>query len=384
MYRLDKTNKKLTRVDETSFKALGLKERKDIQEWICSNPEILGEELLIIAKEFDGFADTAERLDLLALDAEGNLVVIENKRDDSGTGVEWQAIKYASYCSTLKKQDVINIFGEYLNKNNLEGNPEDLIDDFFDNNSKIIYPTDNQRIILVAHSFRKEVLSAAQWLLNQQIDIKCVSIKPYKSDGVIYLDPDIILPQEENKEYTLKIADKQRESSREKWKASDTGKMYQLFWKEFKNHFPNREKTSLKERDFSNNFEGWLGGSANMSSPRTSYNLCSYKKGVRVELYIDANKGRDLNKMIFDYLLTKQKQIDGKLPGRILKWDRIDNKIACRISLENNELSFHNKEDWNKIFEFFNDNIVEFEEAFKPFAKDVRKMVADYVAEEEE
>ena len=120
-----------------------------------------------------------------------------------------------------------------------------------------------------------------------------------------------------------------------------------------------------------------------MSSPRTQYNLCSYKKGVRIELYIDANKGRDLNKRIFDYLITHKKDVETKIRNKKLKWDRIDNKIACRISLENNELSFHNKEDWNQIFEFFNDNIIEFEEAFKPYAKEVRKMVADYVAEEE-
>jgi RecB family endonuclease NucS len=39
---------------------------------------------LIIQKEFAGFGDTKERLDLLALDKKGKLVVIENKLDDSG------------------------------------------------------------------------------------------------------------------------------------------------------------------------------------------------------------------------------------------------------------------------------------------------------------
>lgn len=53
-----------------------------MQEWIANNPESLDEELLIIQKEFDGFNDTNERLDLLALDKQGNLVVIENKLDD--------------------------------------------------------------------------------------------------------------------------------------------------------------------------------------------------------------------------------------------------------------------------------------------------------------
>jgi hypothetical protein len=45
-------------------------------------PLVLGGELLVIQKEFAGFSDTQERLDLLALDKEGSLVVIENKLDD--------------------------------------------------------------------------------------------------------------------------------------------------------------------------------------------------------------------------------------------------------------------------------------------------------------
>lgn len=40
-------------------------------------------------KEFDGFSDTRERSDLLALDKDGDLVVIENKLDDSGNDVTW-------------------------------------------------------------------------------------------------------------------------------------------------------------------------------------------------------------------------------------------------------------------------------------------------------
>lgn len=52
---------------------------------------VLGEELLIIQKEFAGFSDTHERLDLLALDKQGSLVIIENKLDDTGRHVTWQA-----------------------------------------------------------------------------------------------------------------------------------------------------------------------------------------------------------------------------------------------------------------------------------------------------
>lgn len=39
-----------------------------------------------------GFDDTRERLDLLAIDKVGNLVIIENKLDDSGRDVVRQSL----------------------------------------------------------------------------------------------------------------------------------------------------------------------------------------------------------------------------------------------------------------------------------------------------
>ena len=68
MYIIDKENNSLVKVEECSFKDLGMSERENLQEWIAKEPSSLGEDLLIIQKEFDGFSDTRERLDLLALD----------------------------------------------------------------------------------------------------------------------------------------------------------------------------------------------------------------------------------------------------------------------------------------------------------------------------
>ena len=71
MFLIDTNNKKATSLEKFSFTELKLSERYDLQEWIVRNPSILGENLLIIQKEFDGFSDTSERLDLLALDDNG-------------------------------------------------------------------------------------------------------------------------------------------------------------------------------------------------------------------------------------------------------------------------------------------------------------------------
>ena len=99
---------------------------------MVKHPSSLGEDFLVIQKEFSGFSDTNERLDILALDKTGALVVIENKLDDSGKDVTWQALKYVSYSSTLKKEDIKNIYQEYLNTLNVSNTAEENLSEFFD------------------------------------------------------------------------------------------------------------------------------------------------------------------------------------------------------------------------------------------------------------
>ena len=53
MYRINKFSNDITRLEERQFKDLGFKEREHLQEWIAKNPDVLGEELLIIQSELD-------------------------------------------------------------------------------------------------------------------------------------------------------------------------------------------------------------------------------------------------------------------------------------------------------------------------------------------
>ena len=370
MFKIDKEGKTLSEIKETTFEDVGFKERYDIQEWIASNPRLLKEDLLIIAKEFDGFDGTNERLDLLALDKSGNLVVIENKRDDSGRDVNWQAIKYASYCSTLLKSQIITIFQDYLDKNNIQAKAEERILEFFEEDDSVIFPAD-VRIIMVSHNFRKEVLSAADWLLHKGLDIKCVSITPYETSDGIIIDPNVIIPQEEIKEYTLKVAEKDQDTLMAKRKLTEGAKLNKEFWAAFDTAFTNKENTSMKDVTFTKNTGQWIGGSAGMTGPRTAYNFVATQSGARIELYIDANQGQELNKKIFDYLLENKYEIENVLKPEEVCWERNNLKISSRICIKNQDLDVSDKDQWPSIFSYFNDNIEKFERAFKPYTKKV-------------
>jgi hypothetical protein len=189
MYRIDSQSNRITKLHQVSFSELGFTERNHLQEWLANQPDALGEELLIIQKEFDGFDDTKERLDLLALDKKGSLVVIENKLDDSGRDVVWQCMKYASYCSTLSKTQIAEIYQRHLDKQEPGKDAKALICEFLDKEEfaevALNHGTD-QRLIMVAAEFRKEVTSTVLWLLKHGVFVKCFKATAYQDSSNLF------------------------------------------------------------------------------------------------------------------------------------------------------------------------------------------------------
>ena len=215
MYQINATSNEIVQLVPKTFKELGFTEVAHLQEWIAKMPESLGEELLIIQKEFNGFDDTRERLDLLALDKQGVLVVIENKLDDSGKDVVWQALKYASYCSSLSKSQVVEIYQSYLNKHEGGGEAKGRIVEFLnasDFEEVILNANLSQRIMFVAANFRKEVTSTAMWLLDNQISLQCFKATPYQQGEQLFLTLDQVIPTPEEAEFRVGIAEKTKEA----------------------------------------------------------------------------------------------------------------------------------------------------------------------------
>ena len=209
MYKVDIENKKLIKLSPTQFSTLKLRERYDIEEWIEKTPEILEEELLIIYKELS--LPSGIRLDLLAIDKKANLVIIELKRDDSGTDVEWQAIKYTSYCSNFLQEDIFKYYAKYLQSD--EDEAQLKIEEFVD--EEIDKLNEKQRIILVSKEFHSDVISAVLWLRDYEIDIECVRLKLHlDQDNQLFITPDLIIPLPEAKDYIQKKESKQKEAKR--------------------------------------------------------------------------------------------------------------------------------------------------------------------------
>ena len=213
LFRINPENRESEKIEEIDFARLGFQERRDIQEWIAANPGILGEGLLIIGKEFSGFDRTNERLDLLAVDEDGKLVIIELKRDHTGADAHWQAIKYASYIHRAKHEDVIRMFADHSDLSEAEAVDRLLQHLGADDMNSL---NNDQRIILASHRFAPEVTSASLWLNQKTPDdnlITCVQLIPYhdaETDS-LYIQANTIIPMPGAEEYSIGIGDALRE-----------------------------------------------------------------------------------------------------------------------------------------------------------------------------
>ncbi len=109
-----------TPAQRVSLTKAGLLERQHLQEWVIAHPEILGEDVLIITFEFDRWitgvgSPTWERLDVLALDRAGRLVVAELKRDVAPDAVMVQALNYAAMARGFSLDLLVEAYGARRN-----------------------------------------------------------------------------------------------------------------------------------------------------------------------------------------------------------------------------------------------------------------------------
>jgi hypothetical protein len=196
-----------------TFSELGVKERKDLEEWVKANPDILGAELLIITTEYDRFDKSDKRLDILALDEDGKLVVVELKRDAAGSLADLQALRYAAFCSQMTLPEIVKLRAEHTH-GSVDKAEQDI--QGFVRQQPFTKLDNKPRIILAAGSFDdQELTSCVMWLRSFKVDITCVEVTPYRApkDNTLILVPRILIPLPEAEDYIVGIENKEASQS---------------------------------------------------------------------------------------------------------------------------------------------------------------------------
>ncbi len=163
-----------------------------LEDWIEERVELVDPSLLIIGRQ-------VENIDLLAIDDEGQLVVIELKRDQLPRLVLAQALDYASMVAEWMPEKVIAIANEYLSKS------EQSIHDAFEKRfGKALEDTgginSDQRVLLVGCRTDSTLERMVNWLSEREIPINVVTLSFFVlPDGQNILVRSLLVSEEETR-----------------------------------------------------------------------------------------------------------------------------------------------------------------------------------------
>ena len=225
IYKMVGDKETLEEIPATSFGQEGVLERADLQRILRDKPEVLEDGLLIISEEFGNWEDSNRRIDLLALDSTGRLVVIELKRGETGGHMDLQAIRYAAMVANMTYEQVVESYQTYLEKRATDSQElgedaaESLIRDHLASIDVEVQTVHSEipRIILASENFSKELTTCVMWLndtwlSNEELDIKCVRLQPHRNGDEILLEASVVVPLPEASDYQIQLAQRERES----------------------------------------------------------------------------------------------------------------------------------------------------------------------------
>ena len=216
--------KQASRIEPVTFSELKMSEN-DIEEILRNSIDMICDEeesMLIVGRQVRN--EKNGRSDLTAVDNNGNIVLIEIKRDRKDIehrkeAFEFQAIRYAASYATIDSTDdlVKKVYAPYIEKYRSEFELGELtsfelgirkLNEFLQVNDVLKNFNQRQRIILVASDFDEQTLSAVAWLNSNNVDMSCYKLTPYKLNEDLYCYVEKLLPVTNYDDYYVNLMDK--------------------------------------------------------------------------------------------------------------------------------------------------------------------------------
>jgi len=216
--------KQAARIEPVTFSELNMTEN-DIEEVLRNSIDMICDEeesMLIVGRQVRN--EKNGRSDLTAVDNNGNIVLIEIKRDRKDIehrkeAFEFQAIRYAASYATIDKTDdlVKKVYAPYIEKYRSEFELGELtsfelgirkLNEFLRVNDAQKNFNEKQRIILVASDFDEQTLSAVAWLNSNNVDMSCYRLTPYRLNEDIFFYVEKLLPVTNYDDYYVNLMDK--------------------------------------------------------------------------------------------------------------------------------------------------------------------------------
>lgn len=166
---------------------------KDLENWISKNPELLfgGEGILVISQSVSG----QKMQDILALDADGKLIIIEIKRDWSDRATVGQLLEYAANMTEFSQDKLEQLHKDYWKPRSDGSDYCSLLHRFRqlnDDPQAVIPETMQHRIYIVAPGSDEGLHRIIKWLKKYGVPIDFLPFALYTAtddrDGEVLLE----------------------------------------------------------------------------------------------------------------------------------------------------------------------------------------------------
>jgi hypothetical protein len=307
----------------------------DLEQWIMSNPEIIGENISIIGNQVE--TDYGDRIDLLGIDSSGNTVIIELKRGSlPPRTVLAQAIDYATNVAKWKDSSKLDDVCLKHKKKKLR----EFFNEEFEPDQDIALNA-TQRIILVGFAIEAQLEEMIEWLSHSyRVDINAIILSYIKTqEGNELLVKTSILDEtaQENPENHFRL---------EYW----TGFLKYLQGK-------NSILESIKPRP-------WNYLSANLGKPFARLGSLIYvgMKKIGVRLYITGPNAESYFKQLREEKEAIDTQIKNEMDGRLTWRDR--SKGTKSIILFKDVADFEDTGSWPDQYRWLHEGLEAFNKIF--------------------
>jgi hypothetical protein len=164
-------------------------ERAHLQEWVIGNPQILGSEAVVVTFEFASWATPGgqkeqDRLDVLALQTDGRLVVAELKRGVAPDTVAMQALKYAALASRFHVENLSAAHARFLTARGIPTTADEAYAALREFAPDLSDGTmTNPVVVLIASEFPALVVTTAHYLSRYGIEIRLNRFQAHRTPG---------------------------------------------------------------------------------------------------------------------------------------------------------------------------------------------------------
>ncbi len=167
-----------------------------LENWLKNSPHSIVEDgtLLIIGRQVT--TNLGSFIDLLAVDRQGDVVVIELKRDRTPRETLAQALEYASCVEQLSYEQLDDILRMYTSDDST--NLAQYHREYFglSPDEAVVFNKD-QRIVIVGQRITPEIRQTSTFLREKGVRVTCLEFTFFETDdGVRLLSSDIVVGQE--------------------------------------------------------------------------------------------------------------------------------------------------------------------------------------------